>query len=89
MQTVILISAALGRTPLLKLRPQTPPLKKENPRPAAPGESLKGGRPLQTINKSPPEALARQIWLHYFNDYLRERNIITEDEWRKLRQKIG
>ena len=34
----ILISAALGRTPLLKLRPQTPPLKKENPRPAAPGE---------------------------------------------------
>lgn len=38
MQTVILISAALGRTPLLKLRPQTPPLKKENPRPAAPGE---------------------------------------------------
>lgn len=44
---------------------------------------------MQTINKSPPEALVRQIWLHYFNDYLRERNIITEEEWRKLRQKIG
>lgn len=52
-------------------------------------DSLKGGRPLQTINKSPLEALARQIWLHYFNDYLRKRNIITEEEWRKLRQKIG
>lgn len=44
---------------------------------------------MQTINESPPEALARQIWLHYFNDYLRKRNIITEEEWRKLRQKIG
>lgn len=51
--------------------------------------SRKGGQPLQTINKSPPEALARQIWLHYFNDYLRRQNIITEEEWRKLRQKIG
>ena len=51
--------------------------------------SLNGGRPLQTINKSPPEALARQIWLHYFNDYLRKQNIITEEEWRKIRQKIG
>ena len=44
---------------------------------------------MQTVNKTFPEILARQIWLHYFNDYLRERNIITEDEWRKLRQKIG
>lgn len=52
-------------------------------------DSLKGGRPLQTINKSPPEALARQLWLHYFNDYLRKQNIITEEEWRKMRQKIG
>lgn len=44
---------------------------------------------MQTINKSPPEALARQIWLQYFNDYLRKQNIITEEEWRKMRQKIG
>lgn len=48
----------------------------------------KGGPPLQTINKSPPEALARQTWLHYYNDYLRERGIITEDEWRKMRRLI-
>ena len=33
--------------------------------------SRKGGQPLQTINKSPPEILARQTWLHYYNDYLR------------------
>lgn len=52
-------------------------------------DSLKGGRPLQTINKSPPEVLACQIWLHYFNDYLRKQNVITEEEWRKIRQKIG
>lgn len=52
-------------------------------------DSFKGGRPLQTINKTPPETLARQIWLHYFNDYLRNKNIITEEEWRKIRQKIG
>lgn len=52
-------------------------------------DSLKGGRPLQTINKSPSEALVRQIWLHYYNDYLRERGVITEEEWRKMRQKIG
>lgn len=49
--------------------------------------SCKGGRPLQTINKSPPE-LARQTWLHYYNNYLRERGIITEDEWRKMRRMI-
>lgn len=48
----------------------------------------KGGPPLQTINKSPPEALARQTWLHYYNDYLREHGIITEDEWRKMRHLI-
>lgn len=44
---------------------------------------------MQTINKSPPESLARQIWLHYFNDYLRNKNIITEEEWRKMSKKIG
>lgn len=51
-------------------------------------DSLKGGQPLQTINHSPLEALTRQIWLHYFNNYLRQQNIITEEEWRKMRQKI-
>lgn len=42
---------------------------------------------MQTIKKSPPE-LARQTWLHYYNDYLREHGIITEDEWRKMRRMI-
>lgn len=51
-------------------------------------DNCKGGPPLQTINKSPPEALARQIWLHYYNDYLRDHGIITEDEWRKIRRMI-
>lgn len=50
--------------------------------------NCKGGPPLQTINKSLPEALARQTWLHYYNDYLREHGIITEDEWRKMRHLI-
>ena len=50
--------------------------------------SRKGGQPLQTINKSPPEILARQTWLHYYNDYLREHGVITEEEWRKMRHMI-
>lgn len=50
--------------------------------------SCKGGPPLQTINKSPPEILARQTWLHYYNDYLREHGVITEEEWRKMRHMI-
>ena len=48
----------------------------------------KGGLPLQTIQKSPPEVLVRQTWLHYYNDYLRERGVITEEEWRKMRRLI-
>ena len=51
-------------------------------------DSVKGGRPLQTINKSPPEILARQTWLHDYNDYLREHGVITEEEWRKMRHMI-
>lgn len=43
---------------------------------------------MQTINKSPPEILARQTWLHYYNDYLREHGVITEEEWRKMRHMI-
>lgn len=48
----------------------------------------KGGPPLQIINKSPPEALVRQTWLHYYNDYLRAHGVISEDEWRKMRRLI-
>lgn len=43
---------------------------------------------MQTINKSPPEALVRQTWLHYYNDYLRAHGVISEDEWRKMRRLI-
>ena len=48
--------------------------------------SRKGGQPLQTINKSPPEAFTRRIWLHYFNDTLRAKGLLSEKEWRELRQ---
>ncbi len=34
------------------------------------------------------DGLARQVWLQYFNDYLRERQIITDEEWRKMRRLI-
>ena len=43
---------------------------------------------MQTIQKCPPEVLVRQTWLHYFNDYLREHGVITEEEWRKMRRLI-
>lgn len=51
-------------------------------------DSVKGGRPLQTINKSPPEAFTRRIWLHYFNDTLRAKGLLSEKEWREMRQLI-
>lgn len=35
-----------------------------------------------------PQEFVRQTWLHYFNNYLRERRIITEEEWRKMRRLI-
>ena len=50
--------------------------------------SRKGGQALQTINKSPPEAFARRIWLHYFNDTLRAKGLLSEKEWREMRQLI-
>ena len=28
---------------------------------------------------------ARQTWLNYYNDYLRDHGIISEEEWRKMR----
>ena len=33
-------------------------------------------------------ALAKQTWLLYFNDYLRDKGIITIDEWKKMHRKI-
>jgi len=43
-----------------------------------------------TVSETAPDEnhFARQIWLNYFNDYLRKRGIITEDEWRKMRRRI-
>lgn len=35
-----------------------------------------------------PVGFVRQTWLHYFNDYLRKEQIITEEEWRKMRRLI-
>ncbi|WP_418927256.1 hypothetical protein [Dysosmobacter sp.] len=43
---------------------------------------------MQTINKSPPEAFTRRIWLHYFNDTLRAKGLLSEKEWREMRQLI-
>lgn len=44
---------------------------------------------MQTVNNnSPPGNLVRQTWLNYYNDCLREQRIITEEEWRKMRQLI-
>lgn len=48
----------------------------------------KGDKPLQTPSQSLPPDFVRRTWLHYFNNYLRERHIITEDEWRKMRRLI-
>lgn len=39
--------------------------------------------------KPVPEQLTREVWLNYYNDYLRERGIITDKEWRKMRLAIG
>ncbi len=49
----------------------------------------KEGGLLQTTGTSPPNSLVRQTWLHYFNNYLREHRVITEEEWRKMRHLIG
>lgn len=50
---------------------------------------VKGAKPLQQDGIPVKESVARETWLHYFNDYLREREIITEEEWRKMRRLIG
>ena len=50
--------------------------------------TAKEGRPLQTVSELLPETFARRTWLHYYNDYLREHGVITEEEWRKMRRLI-
>lgn len=50
--------------------------------------TAKGATPLQTPKPQLSESLVRQTWLQYFNDYLRERHIIAEEEWRKMRYLI-
>lgn len=49
----------------------------------------KEAHPLHTNKTSFSQDFARQIWLHYFNDYLRQHDIISEDTWRKMHHKIG
>lgn len=44
--------------------------------------------PLQTSKPVLPEAYVRKTWLHYYNDYLRAKNLITDEEWRRMRQLI-
>lgn len=34
------------------------------------------------------ESVARKIWLNYYNNYLYEHHVITEDEKRKMQRKI-
>lgn len=46
------------------------------------------GEPVSREISSAERAVARQIWLHYYNDYLREREVITEAEWHKMRRLI-
>lgn len=50
--------------------------------------NAKEGPPLHTAFSPIPYNLIRQTWLHYFNDYLRKKQIITEEEWRKMRRII-
>lgn len=34
------------------------------------------------------EPVAKKIWLNYYNNYLYEHHVITEDEKRKMQRKI-
>lgn len=53
-------------------------------------DSAKGGEPLHNnADGTFSEQIVRQTWLHYYNDYLRDKGIITEDAWRKMRRLIG
>ena len=57
--------------------------------PKAGKATAKGEPPLHIASIPTPEGLARQIWLHYFNDYLFKHRVITKEEWRKMRRQIG
>ena len=46
--------------------------------------SSRGETPLEMT-----ESLARQIWLNYYNDYLLEHGVISQEIWRKMRLAIG
>ena len=52
--------------------------------------SSKGETPLEMTEAKMPsaESLARQIWLNYYNNYLYEHHLITEEEKRKMQRKI-
>lgn len=52
-------------------------------------DNAKEDKTLQSTSTPSLNNLVRQTWLHYFNDYLRERGVITEEEWRKMRRMIG
>ena len=47
--------------------------------------------PLEMTETRKPsaESLARQIWLNYYNDYLLEHGVISQEMWRKMRLAIG
>ncbi len=53
--------------------------------------SSKGEAPLEMTETRKPsvESLARQIWLNYYNDYLLEHGVISQEMWRKMRLAIG
>ena len=40
-------------------------------------------------NESPTIAqISRELWLNYFNDYLLEKGMITQDKWLRLKRRI-
>lgn len=92
----------LGRTPPFNQQPQLQPFEKnfllppELQRqqvkryisPPLGNAKAKEGPPLHTTFQPIPYNLVRQTWLHYYNDYLRKKQIITEEEWRKMRRLI-
>lgn len=53
--------------------------------------SSKEETPLEMTETRKPSAgsLARQIWLNYYNDYLLEHGVISQEMWRKMRLAIG
>lgn len=50
----------------------------------------KEAEPLNSVNTVSPARnhLVRRVWLHYYNDYLREHQVISEERWREMRRAI-